>query len=137
MPIRVTIEADSADELKQALVALVSEAKTAPSADPAAPASPPAPLPHPPWVVFLEGLPENQRKVLETVQQAGGQIGLRDLERALGMAGQSQAGAIRSLNRAGMAAYGADVLQPQAWLQLPDGTWDRLYVLNPDLRKES
>ena len=127
MAVRIVIEADSPEELSNALEKLSWGNKQAPSAPASVQQS------RPTWSQFLQWRSDNQTKVLRAFAHNRGKAMLRDLQEAAGLTRPQMAGVLASLQRAGKTAFGVELIQPLPGEKSPDGEWDRAYILNPDV----
>jgi hypothetical protein len=140
MAVRAVFEADTPRELLELLRTIASGRQQAEANGPDDErlSNEPAPL-RVSYAEFKRRRPDIAQQILTVVEQAGGRLNLRELERRVGRSGPSMAGTLGALTHAANSTYGAAILLPQPWFSIDDGPgWDREYILNPDIyRPES
>jgi hypothetical protein len=138
MPVRAVFEADSVSELHELLRTLGQAAELAShgAATPKAQVTPATAAstsqnPKMSYGEFKKLRPAPAQQILTVLEQAVGPVTLRSVEKQVGRSGTKMAGTLGALGHAAYGAFGAPIIIASPWRQLPDGTWDRDYTLNP------
>ncbi|MBI2864900.1 MAG: hypothetical protein HYX94_10115 [Chloroflexi bacterium] len=130
MPAKFTITADTIEELQQAARQLA--ALTPPTEQEQM-----QPTSQTDWNDFVNSRSPNQKKILVSLINHGGQINLRQLQTEIDLSGAPLAGTLASLQRASKKRYNATIILTGPWSQQQDGTWDRTYTINPAIYRSN
>ena len=85
---------------------------------------------------FKKLRPAPAQQILTVLEQAGGPVSLRSVEKHVGRSGTKMAGTLGALGHAAYGAFGVPIIIASPWRQLSDGIWDRDYTLNPAIYRD-